>query len=109
MKTNTNDPLDEALRSWEVTTPLPPRFQEEVWQRIVRAESQTSIRWRRAIGEWIETVFRRPALVASYMAVLLTLGLTAGYWRADGKSAHDKSQWRTLYVQSVDPYRMPRN
>jgi len=37
MKTNQtpdNDPLHSVLREWHVSAPLPPGFQEQVWQRI---------------------------------------------------------------------------
>ena len=35
--------LSEELRRWTVTTPLPPRFREGVWQRIASAETEAEL------------------------------------------------------------------
>ncbi len=113
MKPNQNlendDPLRETLRQWAVDTALPPRFQERVWQRVARAEAKAKPGFLQAFAHWVETTFRRPALAVSYVAVLLFVAVTTGYWQAHGKSAQAASQWRALYVQSVDPYQVPRN
>jgi hypothetical protein len=97
------------LREWTVSTPLPPRFQEQVWQRIARAEATTKSSFGQTLAHWIDATFRRPALAFCYVTVLLSGGLTVGYWHAQEKSDHIASQSRTLYVQSVDPYQMPRH
>ena len=34
-----DEPLDAVLRGWKVDSALPPRFQEQVWRRIARAEA----------------------------------------------------------------------
>src|SRR5437867_170579 len=100
-----NDLLSRTLREWRVCAPLPPRFHEEVWGRIARAEAE---RRSRSIGQifaqWVETTFSRPAVAASYVGLLLFVGLSTGYWQAQGKSAQAESQGRMLYVQSVDPF-----
>lgn len=112
MKPNQEPENDERLRAvlheWKVDVSLPPRFQEQVWRRISRTEAQVGPSLRQIFARWVETTFSRPALAVSYVTVLLFAGLTTGYVRAQDKSAQAQSQWRTLYVQSVDPYQAPR-
>jgi hypothetical protein len=102
-----DQPLSELLGQWKFDAPLPPRFRESVWRRIAQAEAKAS-RWQ-SFTSWIEAMFKRPALATSYVAVLFFVGLTTGYWQAHDKTAHEQSQGRTLYVQSVDPYQVPRH
>ena len=103
-----NDPpLKGVLGHWKVDATLPPRFQENVWRRIAQREASASP--RQSFLSWIEAAFKRPALVTSYMTVLLFIGLTTGYVQAHDKTAHELSQEHTLYVQSVDPYQVPRH
>lgn len=112
MKPNQEPENDERLRAvlreWKVDVSLPPRFQKQVWRRISRTEAQAGPSLRQLFARWVEATFSRPALAVSYVAVLLFVGLTTGYVRAQDKSAQAQSQWRTMYVQSVDPYQAPR-
>ena len=101
--------LSELLHEWKPQESLPPRFHERVWKQIDRAETMKSPSTVLAVARWIEATFRRPVLATAYMAVLLFVGLGAGYWQAQGKQAQTESKMRTLYVQSVDPYQAPRN
>lgn len=98
--------LSKLLREWKVEAALPPRFQERVWRCIERAEVHPNL-WR-VFARWVESAFNRPALAVSYVAVLLFIGLAAGYVRAQDTSAQAEARWRTAYVQSVDPYQVPR-
>jgi hypothetical protein len=107
--TENDEPLRQLLREWIVDSTLPPRFQEQVWRRIVHREEEVKPNLRQAFIHWLDTTFNRPALAVSYVAVLLSAGLTTGYLQAQDKSAHAESQWRAMYVQSVDPYQAPRN
>jgi len=101
--------LSRLLRTWKAEAALPPRFQEAVWNRIASAEAgHPPSLWQAAIV-WVERTLGRPALAVSYVAVLLFAGLGAGYWHGEGKTARAASEWRTRYVQTVDPYQMPRN
>ena len=103
-----NDELvSQTLREWKVTASLPPRFQEQVWRRIARAEVRSRSIWQ-MFAQWVGTTFSRPAVAASYVGLLLFVGLSTGYWQAQGKSAQAESQGRMLYVQSVDPFEAPR-
>jgi hypothetical protein len=103
-----NDPpLSNLLGQWKVDATLPPRFQENVWRRIAQKEAKASP--RPSFLSWLEAAFKHPALVASYVTVLLFIGLTTGYVRGHDKTMREQSQERTLYVQSVDPYLVPRH
>lgn len=111
MKPNQKPENDERLRAvlheWKVDVSLTPRFQEQVWRRIARTEAQDGPSLRQLLARWVESTFSRPTLAVSYVTVLLFVGLTTGYVRAQDKSAQAETQWRTLYVQSVDPYQAP--
>ena len=103
-----NDPvLSNVLGHWKVDATLPPRFQENVWRRIAQKEVEASP--RQSFISWIEAALKRPALVTSYVTVLLFIGLTTGYLRGHDKTMREQSHERTLYVQSVDPYQVPRH
>ena len=104
-----DDSLNKALQSWRIKATLPLRFQEQVWQRIAIAESKATPTWWQTLLVRIEWAFTRPALAASYVAVLLLLGLATGYEQAGHRASQVESQARALYVQSVDPYQMPRD
>jgi hypothetical protein len=108
-ETENDERLSAVLREWKVDVSLPPRFQEQVWRRVSRAEAQAGPSLRQVFARWVETTFSRPALAVSYVTVLLFIGLTTGYVRAQDKSAQAQSQWRAMYVQSVDPYQAPRS
>ena len=104
-----DEALSKLLKTWKSEAELPPRFQEAVWNRISCADAARALTLWQAVGVWFEKTFSRPALAISYVAVLLFAGLGAGYWHGEGKTAQAASEWRTRYVQTVDPYQMPRN
>ena len=101
--------LSELLQEWKPQPSLPPRFQERVWKQIDRAVASKPPTSLAAIMRWIDAAFRRPALATADVAVLLFIGLGAGYWQAQDKTAQTETRMRALYVQSVDPYQAPRN
>ena len=76
-----DEQLHEALRQWIVDTPLPPRFQEQVWQRIARAETkpQTTITFWAWLLHFVEVNLPRPKVAYSYVAILLLFGCLG--WR----------------------------
>lgn len=112
MKDKTQFEKDEALskllRTWKLEAELPPRFQESVWKRIECAERDVRIPFWRVFLAQAQAAFRRPALAVVYIALLTGAGLGAGYWHAEDRAAAVNSEMRTRYVQSVDPYQMPR-
>ena len=108
MKTNpeqNDESLTRSLREWQVSTPLPPRFQERVWQRIAdEAASETTTLWA-FFQSWLQHAFARPTVAVAYALVLLLLGSSTGYWQAQKKSALIEQSLGSGYIQSVDPYR----
>ena len=99
-----NDRLHAVLREWKVNGVMPPRFEEQVWRRIVRAETPVAMSLWQALKQWVESTFSRPALALAYVAILLMVGLAAGHVRAQDTAARAEAQWRAQYVQSIDPY-----
>ena len=102
MKSNDAD-LSRQLQEWRVTSPLPPRFREQVWKRIERAEAP-AISITDAVRAWIDMAFARPAFALAYVSVLLVTGLAVGLVQAYHKAAQWDHQLAMRYVQSVDPY-----
>ncbi len=102
-----DEALNQVLRQWEVEAPLPRRFQEQVWQRIARAEAEPAV----SPGPWAElwrllgVVLLRPRFAFAYVAVLLAVGVAAGSWAAQVKASRIDSDLSLRYVQSIDPYR----
>ena len=95
--------LQRALQEWRVTTPLPPRFQEQVWKRIERAEAP-GVSLAEALGTWLAAWFAQPAFAVAYVTVILAAGLALGFKQAQDKTAKWDRQLEVRYVQSVDPY-----
>jgi predicted membrane-bound dolichyl-phosphate-mannose-protein mannosyltransferase len=109
MKQNQNPESDERLRAvlreWVVDTPLPPRFQDQVWKRIARDEVPSASSFWAWLVRLVEVVLLRPRIAFSYVAALLVLGVAAGSVAAQIKSNRLDATLSTRYVQSVDPYR----
>ena len=98
--------LDQVLKQWSVDAPLPPRFQEQVWNRIAGAEAEPEV----AIGFWtwvrriVEANLPRPKFAYAYIAILLLLGVVSGTWAAQRQANRLNADLGSRYVQSVDPY-----
>ncbi|MDB6019452.1 MAG: hypothetical protein JWR19_3941 [Pedosphaera sp.] len=103
-----NDPLHNAMQAWKVATPLPPRFQEQVWQRIEQAQVVEKATLWMVLQNWFQTALSRRAVAVSYLVILLMVGLTSGYWQGRQKASRVEATLSVRYVQSVDPYQMPR-
>jgi hypothetical protein len=100
--------LTDLLAHWKVDAALPPRFHEGVWSRIERAQVPAEPSVWAVITHWIGSVLPRPALAASYIAILLTIGLTAGWTQARQETARAKGELGGRYVRVLDPYQAPR-
>jgi hypothetical protein len=100
-----DEALDKLLRRWNVNSSLPPRFQEQVWHRIAKAETQPAPSPWAVLWRLIEVALPRPRLAYAYLAVLLAAGVTAGSVTAQIRTSHLHSELSLRYVQSVDPYR----
>ena len=108
-KMKMNQPNEDAtlratLRQWKETSPLPPRFEEQVWQRIQKAETRTEISLVGLVSQWLEKVFARPVFAGAYIAVLLFAGTAVGYFQAQRAQVQLNEQLSNQYFQSIDPY-----
>ncbi len=100
--------LREVLGQWTVETPLPPRFQEQVWRRIAQAEakSPTTIALWAWLRHLLERSLARPKFAYSCAALMLILGGVGGSWAAHQEANRLDTTLGSRYVQSVDPYQL---
>lgn len=102
-----NEPaLEKTLKEWVVESPLPPGFQDRVWQRIARAETrpeQAPSFWALLVRT-LEANLPRPKFAWSYVAILLLLGVVSGAWAAQRETTKMNAAMGSRYVQSIDPY-----
>jgi hypothetical protein len=101
--------LSKTLRQWEIKDSLPPRFREQVWQRIARREAQAPESLWIPLANWVAGLMARPSLAVSYVTLLLLTGLFAGYLHARADSARMSEQLGARYVQMLDPYQGPHH
>jgi len=110
MKTNNphgdDAPLDALLQEWKPKPSLPPRFQEQVWRRIERAETAPTptVTLAQLFAAWLATKLPRPALATAYVAVLLVVGASVGWSQARQETARITTELGARYAQAVDPY-----
>jgi hypothetical protein len=99
-----DEPLRQLLRQWAVDTPLPPRFQEQVWQRIAwEAAHPAETLWTR-LARAVEVSLPRPKVALSYLAALMVLGVAAGAWTAQIKTHRLEADLGWRYVRTLDPF-----
>lgn len=104
---NENDaPLRALLKEWKPEPSLPPRFQEQVWRRIERAETAPvpPVTLAQLFANWLATRLPRPALATAYVAVLLVIGASVGWSQARQETARVTTELGARYAQAVDPY-----
>ena len=106
-KDDRDEPLAALLREWKVKFPPPPRFTEEVWRRIDRAEPwpAPTVSLAEVIANWIATRLPRPALATAYLTVLLAVGASMGWRQGQQESNRVTRELSARYAQAVDPYR----
>lgn len=99
-------PLRELLKEWKPEAPLPPRFQEQVWRRIERAETAPvpTVTFARLFANWLAIELSRPALATAYLGVLLMIGASLGGSQARRETARVTGELAVRYAQMVDPY-----
>jgi len=98
--------LSNLLRESKSDVSLPPRFQEGVWRKI---EGESPARAKRPpvsemFAHWIGALLPRPAMATAYIAVLLTIGITAGWAQAQQTNTRVKGELGNRYVSVLDPY-----
>ena len=106
-----DEQLSKVLREWKVDASLPPLFQESVWRRIASASAArgtTRSVWS-VFAHWIGTILPRPAMATAYVAVLLTVGASAGWAQAHQTNARVKGELGERYARVIDPYLTPRH
>lgn len=96
--------LDKILKQWVVDAPLPPRFQEQVWQRIARTEARPAPTLWASLRHLTEVALPQPKFTYSYVAALLVLGVVAGSWAAQRETNRLEAALGSRYMQSIDPY-----
>ena len=99
-----NQQQDEArllalLRESKPTSPLPPRFQENVWRRIECVEVGQPGERRNWLDAFVNLVLR-PRLAFAAVAVLVLMGTVLGV-REGVQTARHEAQAR--YVTAVAP------
>jgi hypothetical protein len=110
MKTNNSNgndvPLRALLKEWKPEASLPPRFHEQVWRRIERAETASlpSLSLATVFADWLTNLLPRPALATAYVAVLLVIGASVGWSQARQETARVTGELSARYAQTVDPY-----
>ena len=101
-----DEKLSKLLRESKADAPLPPRFQEGVWRKI---EGESAARAKRpsvseVFAHWIGALLPRPAMATAYIAVLLVIGITAGWAQANQTNTRVKGELGDRYVSVLDPY-----
>jgi hypothetical protein len=106
MKANqeSEENLDSMLREWKTGAALPPRFQEQVWNRIALAEAQPKVPLWAGVWRLVEVALPRPRIAYAYLAALMVFGMAAGSLAAYRKTSHFESSLSVRYVQSVSPF-----
>ena len=103
---NEYEALSKLLKEWRTEAPLPPRFQEGVWRQIERSQTLPASSTWNVFTHWIGTMLPRPALAASYLAILIVGGATVGWTHANQESTKVKGELHERYLQTVDPYQV---
>jgi hypothetical protein len=96
--------LDGVLREWHIATPLPPRFREQVWERVSLTKTRGETSFLTNLVKLIEVVLPRPRVAFSFVATLCVVGIAAGSITAQVRTSQLNATLGERYVQSVDPY-----
>ena len=96
--------LDRALQEWHLDAPLPSNFQQQVWNRIARAEAAASASVWSRLADLVEVMLPRPKVALTYVTLLSALGVVAGSWTAHINAHRTDETLRLRYVQAIDPY-----
>ncbi|HLH53756.1 MAG TPA: hypothetical protein VKY92_09090 [Verrucomicrobiae bacterium] len=98
--------LEHVLKQWVVDAPLPPGFQNAVWDRIARAEVTPPS----APGFWallaraVEMNLPRPKFAWAYVTILLLVGVLSGTLAAQRESTRMNAALGARYLKSIDPF-----
>ena len=108
MKPGNNEPLGRWLQTWRVSASPSANFQARVWKRIRSAEMEEGTSLWRLLRGTVEHLFAQPAASVCYVVLLSVLGVGVGYVHGETKAAEMRSGLTQRYLQSIDPYQVPR-
>ena len=106
---NSDAALSKALKHWHVDAPLPPGFQQSVWQKIGQATAPIHHSVFELFRYWMTGAILRPHIAATYLAALLMIGITVGWTQGQRDSLRVQNELAERYVRSLDPYLAPRS
>lgn len=98
------DPLSDFMAHWKVAAPLPPGFQQGVWERVATRSRSAPVSYWRLLCLWLDECFRQPTWAVSFAALFLMAGLAFGFWRGYETTRDLDLDLARRYVQMVDPY-----
>lgn len=104
------DPLTKLLQEWKPDATLPAGFQTSVWNRIdaaVRSPAHEPS-FVETIRMWLDQLVARPQLAFAYVLFLVMIGMTAGWTQGRREVAQVQEGLAVRYVQTLDPYQIPR-
>ena len=107
---NGPDDLSKLLREWRSDSGLPLGFQTSVWRRI-DAATKAPIEDKpvvQVLAAWFNQLVARPQLAAVYIALLVMIGVTAGWTQGQRDAARVQDQLAQRYIQTLDPYQPAR-
>ena len=104
LPSETDDALNSVLREWRLATPIPPRFQERVWERIQRVEMPAAAGAPGGFRRMLEVLLPRPQFSAFFLVIVLGLGIGAGSWAAQVRTNRLQAVLGSRYLGSLDPY-----
>ena len=103
-----DDALSNVLRDWRTDAMLPPGFQQGVWRIIDQKKCVPRFSPMEFLHLWLTGFVSRPAVAAAYVGALIFVGFTAGWSQGQRDSTRLQGELASRYVQSLDPYQVPR-
>lgn len=106
---NSPDDLSKALREWRSDAALPPGFQAGVWRRIDAAAAQPERKpLTDGLMDWFNQLVARPQMAAAYIALLIMIGVTAGWTQGQREASRVHDKLAQQYIATLDPYQPGR-
>lgn len=100
MKNDLDKKLHGILDKWNPDIAIPGRFRSDVWTMIAaRQEARESTLWFQ-LSNLIEQFSFKPAFAYATCTIAIVFGLFIGFQQ----TARIQEQFKSHYVQSVDPY-----
>lgn len=108
-KDNGPDDLSKVLREWRADAALPPGFQASVWRQIDAAAAQPHRKpFTDVLVGWFNQFVARPQMAVAYIALLVMIGVTAGWTQGQREASRVQDQLAQQYIATLDPYQRGR-